>query len=381
MIMMDYRWTKAPAGQYVDGHEREDVVEYQQNVFLPTMASFELKLRLWNDGLAELDGREGRQTVIWWHDESIFYANDRQKVHWVHVSETATPKRKGEGVSIMVADFVSADYGWLQAPNGANVRVVLKPGKGREGYFTNERFLQQVRNAMDILEVHYPNEDHVFVFDNATTHLKQAEDAISARSMPKWPSQPGKPNFQIERTVCDASGNVVYTPGGKPAKEKVNMAGGRLPDGSPQSFYFPEGHEKAGRFKGMAVILEERGYANAAQLLAQCKDFNCPKVPEPERQLCCCRRILYNEPDFKSIHSLVEQECIQRNFKLLFLPKFHCELNFIEQCWGYAKCVYRNFPPSKSETEMEIYIMQALASVPVETMRQLVFYFECMHKR
>jgi hypothetical protein len=34
-----------------------------------------------------------------------------------------------------------------------------------------------------------------------------------------------------------------------------------------------------------------------------------------------------------------------------------CELDFIEQCWGYTKRVYRNFPPSKSEMEMEIYIM------------------------
>jgi hypothetical protein len=126
------------------------------------------------------------------------------------------------------------------------------------------------------------------MFDNATTHLKRAEDAISARNMPKWPSQPGKPNFQIKRTVIDATGNVVYTSSGKPAKEKVNMAGGILPDGTPQAFYFPEGHEKAGRFKGMAAILEEHGYANAAQLRAQCKDFNCPKVPEPQEQQCCC---------------------------------------------------------------------------------------------
>jgi hypothetical protein len=34
--------------------------------------------------------------------------------------------------------------------------------------------------AMDILEEHYPDEDHVLVFDNATTHLKRADDALSA---------------------------------------------------------------------------------------------------------------------------------------------------------------------------------------------------------
>jgi hypothetical protein len=117
-------------------------------------------------------------------------------------------------------------------------------------------------------------------------------------------------------------------------------------------------------------ILQERGYENAQQLRAQCKDFNCPKTAEPEDQHCCCRRILYNEPDFQSVVSTVEQECLQQGFQVLFLPKFHCELNFIEQCWGHAKRVYRDFPLSKSEVEMEEYVMNALSSVDVEMMRR-----------
>lgn len=32
---LGYDWTDSPTGQYVDGHEREDVVNYRQNVFLP----------------------------------------------------------------------------------------------------------------------------------------------------------------------------------------------------------------------------------------------------------------------------------------------------------------------------------------------------------
>ncbi|KAF7377886.1 hypothetical protein MSAN_00212200 [Mycena sanguinolenta] len=38
MKRMEYQWTKEPKGMYSDGHEREDVVDYQQNQFLPRWA-------------------------------------------------------------------------------------------------------------------------------------------------------------------------------------------------------------------------------------------------------------------------------------------------------------------------------------------------------
>ncbi|KAJ7482083.1 hypothetical protein B0H11DRAFT_1724079 [Mycena galericulata] len=50
---------------------------------------------------------DGKIVVIWRHHESIFYANDRRKNRWVHFSETAKPKAKGEGVSMMVIAFVT----------------------------------------------------------------------------------------------------------------------------------------------------------------------------------------------------------------------------------------------------------------------------------
>jgi hypothetical protein len=53
------------------------------------------------------------RVVVWFHDESTFYAHDRRDVCWVHLMEGAIPKPKGEGTSLIVAHFVSADYGWL----------------------------------------------------------------------------------------------------------------------------------------------------------------------------------------------------------------------------------------------------------------------------
>jgi len=81
----------------------------------------------------------------------------------------------------MVADLVSADYGWLQSPYEAEeAQVLFKAGKNCEGYFTSEDILKQAEKAINILEKHYPNEDHVLVYDNATTHLKHPDGALSA---------------------------------------------------------------------------------------------------------------------------------------------------------------------------------------------------------
>jgi hypothetical protein len=38
---------------------------------------------------------------------------------------------------------------------------------------------------LNILEQDYSDEDHVFVFDNTTTHQKREEDALLAAKMPK----------------------------------------------------------------------------------------------------------------------------------------------------------------------------------------------------
>src|ERR1700683_5440202 len=93
----------------------------------------------------------------------------------------------------MVTDMVSADYGWLQSPNGKEeARVFFKASKNCEGYFTNDDILDQVNKAMDILENYYPDEDHIRFFDNVTTKMKWADSASSARYTPKGTSKAEK---------------------------------------------------------------------------------------------------------------------------------------------------------------------------------------------
>jgi len=70
--------------------------------------------------------------------------------------------------------------------------------------------------------------------------------------MPK--NIPKDGNFLVEQNKVGPDGKVMYGTD----REKVKMANGQFADGTEQEFYFPEGHERAGVFKGMVVILEER---------------------------------------------------------------------------------------------------------------------------
>jgi hypothetical protein len=380
MAKMGYRWKREPKGQYKDGHEREDVVSYRQNVLLPFFSTISPFTRHWtSDG--ELLNPEppllGLRVIVWVHDESTFYANDRRTLRWVHKSESAKPYAKGEGVSLMVADFVSADYGWLRSPDGwvistvplctclmfvyraRNARVLFKAGKNHDGYFSNTDVVAQLNKAMDLLNEFYGNEIHVFLYDNAKTHTARRPNALSARHMTVNPSKDHSRNFLC--TVKNADGS----------QHQVQMQNGAFSDSSPQSFYFPLHHPEARIFKGMRLIIRERIAQGATlpdptKLNAECRGFKCP----PGRTNCCCRRILFTQPDFVAQQSMLEEVAESRGFRVIFNAKFHCELSFIEQCWGYSKRVYREYPASSTEADLERNVLNALNSVPLVSMRR-----------
>ena len=113
---------------------------------------------------------------------------------------------------------------------------------------------------------------------------------------------------------------------------------------------------------------------------SQCKGFKCPQAPQAAAETdqppnCCCRRLLYSQPDFVNVKSLLEEHCEKRGFMVLILPKYHCELNPIEMVWGRAKYCYRLNPPSTKEEDVERYATAALAAVTIDEMPRLFLIF------
>ena len=139
--------------------------------------------------------------------------------------------------------------------------------------------------------------------------------------------------------------------------------------GEPQSFYFPDNHPNyPGWFKGMEHIIRERGLWPERGLPADCTG---PKCPDGQAH-CCCRHLLYTQRDFALQKSLLQEHVESRGHLCDYYPKYHCELNFIEQYWGAAKFRFRAAGRMKTLEEMEKKMLECLDNVPLEQIQRYV---------
>ncbi|KAJ7242820.1 hypothetical protein B0H12DRAFT_1023434 [Mycena haematopus] len=233
---MGWRFGKKKNGMYIDGHERSDVVEYREG-FVARWREYDKRMNIYdNDGNLELgpqrntppgtvpflpDGHAFKLILVT-HDESTFFQNDCKKNCWIHKTDKPTPQRKGEGQSIMVSDFLTTEWGRLMDEDEyVEARLIFKAGKDRDSYFDNDHVIIQVEKAINIFERKcHKWATGLFLFDNAPTHQRRAADALSARKMPKRPSE----NWRHH-------------------KDGLRMRDGiLLDDGSSQPFYFPDDH-------------------------------------------------------------------------------------------------------------------------------------------
>ena len=340
MIELGFNVVRKKKGTYVDGHERDDVVEYRKT-FLRRMVSLgflnesnapteEAKNALPSDIRAPLP-EVAEKTVVLFHDESTFQSNEDQPTLWAEKGTTVMrPKSKGAG--IMVSDFIDEHSGYLQLTDEEHARAkesdptirkharqLFEYGEGRDGYWTSEKFMAQLKQAVKIADAKYPKADGwrvVWIFDHSSCHAAMPDDALDVNKM-----------------------NV--NPGGKQRVMRDGWWGGK-----PQSMNFSLGVPK-----GMRRVLEERGV-----------DTRSMKADE-------MRAALGSHPDFKNEKSSIERFLIEEKGHIVYmLPKFHCELNPIERVWSQSKR-YTKAYCKYSIVSLRKTIIPALETVSLENIQ------------
>ena len=128
---------------------------------------------------------------------------------------------------------------------------------------------------------------------------------------------------------------------------------------------FPSAHPDFPNMpKGAKVILQERGLWKAG-LNLRCGKGGC----DDSRTDCCAKRILDLQPDFRDQKSLVQETIEAAGHICVFLPKYHCEINFIEYFWGAVKHYLRENCDYTFAT-LKLNMPKALASIRVELIRK-----------
>ena len=329
-----FRYMAYAKGVYVDGHERADVVQYRQNVFLPLLHSLRPQLvefetdRL--DTEVVKDRGDKARAVLVFHDESTFTANDGPRKSWV-LDKSHRLRKKGAGRGIHRSEFICNTIGWMKDAGES-----LEYGKNYEGYWTGEMLAKQLKDkAIDVFEAaHAPGTLGVFIFDNSSGHSVYADDALVSSRMNVGP---GGKNVPIMREGW------YWVDGIRIAQQMVSESG--IP-------------------KGMKVVLQERGL-KCSGLRGRCEKA----ANHTDDGQCCMTKMLSNQPDFRQQKPLLEEIVEGRGHVAVFLPKFHCEINIIEYFWGSAKrhtrenCDYTLDGLRKT-------VPEALGLVPLTTIRR-----------
>lgn len=190
-----YNYQDIKKGIYKDGHDRKDIVEYQQSIFLPTLATLQSSFKEWvlDDNRVftitcpEFDGR---LQVAVTYDECTFNANDCQHQHWTEKDEMPL-KSKSREKSIMISNFLTMTA-WLQVPpaisedklpSGGWFATELLECGGHIWWKCNDLIKQVIEHAIPIFEVAHPGCQAVFFLDNATGHAAFAFNTLWASKM------------------------------------------------------------------------------------------------------------------------------------------------------------------------------------------------------
>ena len=338
MNSLGYKYGVWKKGVYIDGHEREDVVEYRQE-FLERMIPLLDRMAWWSGDDMDVNcGRaNSRESEVVWvtHDESIFYSNDDGGKGW-GTEEHPDIHKKGKGRSIMVSDFICSCHGRLRLDD-LPIAEVIEPGKNHDGYWQAPDILNQLeQKPIPAFEAMHPSATGLFVFDNSTNHGAYSSDALLAKP-DKMNLKPGGEVPAMRSTFFINS-----------SEERISQSM-VLEDGSP---------------KGLRQVLTERNL-----WIDNLKKY-CKGTPVPRGDpTCCAIHRMAAQPDFKSQKSILYEALSKTRHICEFLPKFHCELAPIENFWGFTKSFTRQHCDYSIQS-LRIAVPDALESVPLSSIRK-----------
>ncbi|KZT23214.1 hypothetical protein NEOLEDRAFT_1069814, partial [Neolentinus lepideus HHB14362 ss-1] len=402
---LGYGLHEAKKGLYVDGHERDDVVQYRKQFLDEFLKNERLRRTYSDDNLEPIDpilGPGERLHVPLPHDESIVRSNELRRRVWIKDGRMPL-RKKGQGRAIHISDFIVEQTGRLclseqqLAENAAlppgqrlectDAREIIYPGKNHEGWWNMERLIAQVKRTIPIFERMYPGAVAEFIFDQSSAHGAFAKDALNVKEMNVKPG--GKQRVMHTTFIPKDNPNPELR-----GKRQDMVFPVDLPPGHPD-------YEFHGQAKGMLRVLEERRLvpmlkaSNGSKLVGECQicklsreaherlmreaqaAFEGEEEPEELHEdvlhastlnTCCMRKALAAQQDFREEKPLLQIVIEEAGHKCYFLPKFHCELNPIEMYWGWMKARLRvaadgTFPTAKR------LVPEILDSCPTNTIR------------
>lgn len=307
---------------------------YRQHHFLPQLNKFRHRMQTWGDdgNIVEPELKEGESKAVpLYHDEMCINSNDSSSYFYVHDSEEQTTKAFTRGSSVMVSGIFCPCHGFVEV-DGKRSYTTLEIGKGKEGYYDANMFCKDITELLPLFRTIHPDAELVLLLDNSSGHQARAKDALWAKNLRFNDGFKGKSTTFMRDTsfVCRNTGAII--------QQSMRNANGQQ--------------------KGVKTLLQDRDmwetmsqtpgvkYKDLKHRCSVCKRGRNadPQDKKGKAIDCCLEFVLSRQPDFAATKPRIMEEVDKLNDKkifILFLPKFHCELNPIELIWAHIKNHFR----------------------------------------
>ncbi|CAB1104296.1 unnamed protein product [Ectocarpus sp. CCAP 1310/34] len=342
------------SGLYFDGRDREDVLAYRVEKYLPAYFEHRDYMEIWIEATSDEarswevqvqeqdrqeDGRvwvwvhafketlselpqhlrervtskktysDGRRAILCYHDECIYRANDGQRFAWVPPNYHAF-KRKGDSQGIMISGTIVDNVG-------------VEYGKSMDGYRTGAKMVEHMADVLDLLAVKHPMHKPICFFDWSSCHDCVEDGAPSATRMN---AGYGGVRKGKQLAAQDATTLLADTP-------KLKQGTVQYLTFQGESLFCDVGAEDyIGKLKGLKQVLFERGLWNADMSMKGIK-----KGQQKYDPALCMPVGLGTQEDLASVEPSLVVFVKRREGVAIILPKYHCEINPIELVWGRSK--------------------------------------------